>query len=326
VGFGEYWHARGERARHRRPDRETRPGQGRTDRTWGEPSRLRPMPAGRLPPGLYERLLSLALDRDIQALDPKCFAAKTEAPEETERPRLLARYIHNLLSLALDAQKGDNAEAKQLDLCRRVLNQLIETDTGLDGTDHLREPAALLTQTHPPRHRRSPRQRPRRARPRPDPPDRDSLRRSHRPAVRRPPTSTAAAPCASSSPPTSGQPSAAPSTSWPTWAPTLHPHRESGFSTAYVGSSNLSHSALLDRDSGAARQVPGHVRDLRPFPSRSRSSTSPGPNASATAATRTWWWPPPGPARPSSPPSTTDAWPRMAGGRGCSSSRTARRS
>ena len=28
------------------------------------------MPAARLPPGLYERLLSLALDRDIRALDP----------------------------------------------------------------------------------------------------------------------------------------------------------------------------------------------------------------------------------------------------------------
>ena len=89
------------------------------------------MPAERLPPGLYERLLSLALDRDIQALDPNRFAAKTEAPEETERPRLLARYVHHLLSLALDAQKGDNAEARQLDLCRRVLAQLIAKDTGL---------------------------------------------------------------------------------------------------------------------------------------------------------------------------------------------------
>ena len=71
------------------------------------------MPAARLPPGLYERLLSLALDQDIQGLDPRRFAAKTEAPEETERPRLLARYILSLLSLALDAQKGNDAEAKQ---------------------------------------------------------------------------------------------------------------------------------------------------------------------------------------------------------------------
>jgi len=67
------------------------------------------MPAARPPPGLYERLLSLALDRDIQALDPKRFAAQTEAPEETERPRPLARYIHSLLSLALDAQRGAQA-------------------------------------------------------------------------------------------------------------------------------------------------------------------------------------------------------------------------
>jgi len=50
------------------------------------------MPADRLPPGLCERLLSLALDREIGALDLKQFAATTEAPTETERPRLLARY------------------------------------------------------------------------------------------------------------------------------------------------------------------------------------------------------------------------------------------
>ena len=82
------------------------------------------MPADRLPPGLYERLLSLALDRDIAALDPERFGAKTEPPPETERPRLLARYIHSLLSLALAAQTGKDAEAKQLDLCRRVLGPL----------------------------------------------------------------------------------------------------------------------------------------------------------------------------------------------------------
>ena len=103
------------------------------------------MPADRLPAGLYERLLSLALDREIGALDLKQFAALTEAPTETERPRLLARYIHSLLSLALAAQTGKDAEAKQLDLCRRVLGQLIEAETGIEADDHLKEPAALLT-------------------------------------------------------------------------------------------------------------------------------------------------------------------------------------
>jgi HKD family nuclease len=50
-----------------------------------------------------------------------------------------------LLSLALEAQAGKDAEAKQLDLCRRVLGQLIEAETGLMADDQLREPAALLT-------------------------------------------------------------------------------------------------------------------------------------------------------------------------------------
>ena len=98
------------------------------------------MPAPRLPPGVYERLLSLALDKNIRGLD-KRFAAQTEAPDDAERPRLLARYVHHLLTLALDAQKGDDSEARQLDLCRRVLDELIGAkDTGLETDDHLREP------------------------------------------------------------------------------------------------------------------------------------------------------------------------------------------
>lgn len=87
------------------------------------------MPA-RLPPGLYERLVSLALDAQIRGLDAK-YEASIEEPEDAERPRLLARYIHDLLSLALEAQTGKDAEAKQLNLCRRVLAQLIEAETGL---------------------------------------------------------------------------------------------------------------------------------------------------------------------------------------------------
>lgn len=102
------------------------------------------MAAPRLPPGVYERLLSLALDRNIRGLDTR-FAASTEAPDDAERPRLLARYVHHLLSLALEAQKGEDAEARQLDLCRRVLDQLIAKDTGVETGDHLREPAAVLT-------------------------------------------------------------------------------------------------------------------------------------------------------------------------------------
>ena len=77
------------------------------------------MPA-RLPPGLYERLLSLALDRQIGQLESR-FEAQTEAPEDAERPRILARYVHGLLSLALEAQAGKDAETKQLDLRRRSL-------------------------------------------------------------------------------------------------------------------------------------------------------------------------------------------------------------
>jgi hypothetical protein len=84
--------------------------------------RSSPAMSARLPLGLYERLVSLALDRQIGRLEPR-FEARTEAPKQTERPRLLARYVHGLLSLALEAQTGEDAEAKQLDLASLFLCQ-----------------------------------------------------------------------------------------------------------------------------------------------------------------------------------------------------------
>jgi hypothetical protein len=73
--------------------------------------RRSPAMSARLPLGLYERLVSLALDRQISRLEPR-FEARTEALEETERPRLLARYVHGLLSLALEARTGAHAKGQ----------------------------------------------------------------------------------------------------------------------------------------------------------------------------------------------------------------------
>lgn len=98
-----------------------------------------------LAPGLYERIVSLALERHLGRLDRRHFATRTEPPADVDRPRLLARYVTDLLHLALEGQSGKDAEARQLDLCRRILGQLIATDTGLIDDDHLKEPAELLT-------------------------------------------------------------------------------------------------------------------------------------------------------------------------------------
>jgi len=103
------------------------------------------MPDSRLPPGLYERLVSLALEREIGQLDKDRRKAWTEPPEPVELPRLLSRYVSELLQLALQSQTGKDAETKQLDLCRKVLDQLIQADTGLISDDHLKQPAELLT-------------------------------------------------------------------------------------------------------------------------------------------------------------------------------------
>ena len=99
------------------------------------------MPDSRLPPGLYERLVSLALEREIGQLDKDRRKAWTEPPEPVELPRLLSRYVSELLQLALQSQTGKDAETKQLDLCRKVLDQLIQADTGLITDDHLKQPA-----------------------------------------------------------------------------------------------------------------------------------------------------------------------------------------
>jgi len=98
-----------------------------------------------LPPGLYERLVSLALEREIGRLDRARLDPRTEPPEPVELPRLLSRYVTDLLHLALQSQTGKDAEARQLDLCRKVLDQLIQADTGLITDDHLKQPAELLT-------------------------------------------------------------------------------------------------------------------------------------------------------------------------------------
>lgn len=98
-----------------------------------------------IPPGVYERLVSLDLEREIRRLDARRFATRTELPDDVERPRLLARYVGDLLRLALEGQAGKNAEAKQLDLCRRILDHLIASEAGLIDDDRLKEPAELLT-------------------------------------------------------------------------------------------------------------------------------------------------------------------------------------
>jgi HKD family nuclease len=98
-----------------------------------------------LPPGLYERLLSLGLGRHLQELAAHRLEARTEVPEETERPRLLARYLHDLLFLAFEALSGKDAEARQLELCRRVLAELAASESGVLEDDHLQEPTRVLT-------------------------------------------------------------------------------------------------------------------------------------------------------------------------------------
>ena len=98
-----------------------------------------------LAPGLYERLIDLALERELRGLDSRQWSARTEPPDSTDRPRLLARYVAELLRLSLRAHTGKDAEERQLKLVRRLLEQLIKVDGGVVDDDRLKEPAELLS-------------------------------------------------------------------------------------------------------------------------------------------------------------------------------------
>lgn len=100
--------------------------------------------ADRPAPGLYEQLISLGLDRELARLDRARFTPSVAPPEASELPRLLARYVHDLLYLALEAQGGKDAEGKQLAICQRILGGLSAVETGVLPDDALAEPASLL--------------------------------------------------------------------------------------------------------------------------------------------------------------------------------------
>jgi superfamily II DNA or RNA helicase len=97
-----------------------------------------------LAPGLYERLIDLALERELRGLDSRQWSAETEPPDSSDRPRLLARYVAELLHLSLRAHAGKGAEDRQLELVRRLLDQLVKGDGGVVEDDRLKEPAEVL--------------------------------------------------------------------------------------------------------------------------------------------------------------------------------------
>jgi hypothetical protein len=104
-----------------------------------------------LPPGLYERLVSRGLDRELRELDPERFDVHKERPVPSELPRLLAGYVHRELLRVLESQGGDPEAARRLALCQQILQELTRATPDLTEDDHLAEPASLLTAVVPKR-------------------------------------------------------------------------------------------------------------------------------------------------------------------------------
>jgi superfamily II DNA or RNA helicase len=105
---------------------------------------LRSLAGVKLIPGLYESPITAELDEALRALE-RLHSAR-EALTETSAPHVLARVVHDAALRALRAVGGDDALAAQVVLANQVLSLLGErsSHSGIDATEHVREPAELL--------------------------------------------------------------------------------------------------------------------------------------------------------------------------------------
>ena len=105
---------------------------------------LRRVVTHRLPPGIYEDLLTTALEAAVDARKSEGWRMGVSPSDATARPEFLARHVHGLLRRALEAIPGDDdAQATaQIDLANRLVEVLFEH--GALADDRVAEAARLL--------------------------------------------------------------------------------------------------------------------------------------------------------------------------------------
>ena len=98
----------------------------------------------RLPPGIYEDLLTTALEAAVDARKSEGWRMDVTPSDATARPEFLARHVYGLLRRALEAIPGDDdAQATaQIDLANRLVEVLFEH--GALADDRVAEAARLL--------------------------------------------------------------------------------------------------------------------------------------------------------------------------------------
>ena len=98
----------------------------------------------RLQSGLYEELLTAALETEIDARTAEGWWVDVRSADATVRPEFLARHVYQLLRRALEGipDDGDTQSAKQIALANRVVEVLLEH--GAVADDRVADAARLL--------------------------------------------------------------------------------------------------------------------------------------------------------------------------------------
>ena len=76
-------------------------------------------------PGLYEQLVTKALEQDLgQLADPRLFSLESVDPEDSHAA--IAQFLEHVLAGCLAAFRGEEATEKQTRLADRIVSLLIE--------------------------------------------------------------------------------------------------------------------------------------------------------------------------------------------------------
>ncbi len=100
----------------------------------------------RLNPGLYEELLTCALDAEVEALETQGWWMDFKNAEPTDRPELLARHVYRLLQRVLEEIPGNDESktAQQVALTNQLVEVLVKY--GAREDDQVIDAARLLLQ------------------------------------------------------------------------------------------------------------------------------------------------------------------------------------
>ena len=100
-----------------------------------------------LRPGLYEELLTAALDAEIAARQAEGWWTDVRPADATVRPEFLARHVYKLLRSALEGTPGDGSAqaAEQIALTNRLVEVLVEhASDGTPAEERVGDAARLL--------------------------------------------------------------------------------------------------------------------------------------------------------------------------------------